>query len=1712
MLGCECKAFLECQVKGGLRHPVFGARAMDCSVQYTAAEHELTQILLTELLAHQFCSPVQWIKTQDAIFHDLDTERLVEIGPAETLTNMASKTLNAEYKFRDVALGMQRELLSYNRDAASIYYDAPDQIPSTTETSPNVPDNASKPVITPPPTTALDAVAAAAPVLAAPVPAALSIPDRSVSAHDVITTVVAIALSKQPGNVAHEQTLKALCGGRSTVQNEIIGNLTKELGSLPEQPEDIALADLANTVADYGAGTKLGPFTNALINKVVTNRRWGFKQGLQDHALLRVICSKPASRLATEKEVHAFLDDMARAVLVDIGVDPASMSSGGAGTHQQPQSNAAAVAVSSEALKAFEDGQRKQTKALLDVYAKQLSHDLDGAASESTSAKATINQLQAKIDAWSAEHGDTYERGISPAFDVKKARKYDSWWNWAVQHVVSLFSTALVGQPDEFLAQASQSLDLIPTRASPRLLQVIDFLLQRIQEMPGVEAPRRHAAREWLLDLQTRCKAGIGKNSPLFRCSVVSRVPVLDIDSRGRISVKDAPRMARSFEPDAGPGGLAALDADETCSTTDAQSYYGFFSIPTPPTSASTPPAVTAGTESPLSSAVEDAVCIQVPQAGRSPLCFPTSTASNSMWTPQLRTKGRNGWRTNHDITNGYLRWFQRCSNHGISLVDKTILVTGAGRASIGSEIVSLSLAAGAKVVVTTSSYSEETCGYYRDLYHQHGAQGSQLVLVPFNGGSSQDVQNLVKYIYDDERKGGLGWDLDHIVPFAAVGEAGRAIDGIDDKSELAHRVMLTNVVRLLGSVKAAKSERRITTHPTHVLLPLSPNHGVFGRDGLYAESKLALEALLNKWHSEDWNAYLTLCGTIIGWTRGTGLMNNNDVLATGIEADLGIRTFSAPEMAWHILGLMDASTASFCDLEPLMADLSGGLSACINLRPVLQQIQDKINSRSEMNKSLFKEELRESGEAGLPAPPPRRLAAKARFQVERPDLPDFQELEPLTASLHDMVDLERVVVVVGFGEIGPYGSSRTRWEAECSGTFSVAGCLELAWVMGLVKYHSGLLNGKEYCGWLDVKTKTPVADAEVKTKYEGYILQHTGIRLVEQQAHDLAPPELEQKLHEVAIVEDLGPFEVPLETAEDLKREHGDKAVVSEPNGGQCSVILKAGTTLWVPKATKSRSTVGAQMPRGWDPKTYGIPDDIISQVDPVTLYAIVATVEAFLSAGLPDPYELYKHIHVSELGNTVGASLGGVQALDKMLKRRYLDRQVQNDILAETFVNTTAAWLNMLLLGSSGPLRTPVGACATSLESLDAGYDMILNGRVKAVLVGGTDALERDTAHEFANMQATIDASQDAAAGRSAKEASRPATSTRAGFVEGQGCGVQLLTTARLALDMGLPIRGVIALTHMASDGIGRSVPSPGKGILTIARENRSGKFCSPLLDINHRRRQLSVRLRQIEEKRESELAWLRERLQHEPQDTTRPSPAEYAEQCRIEIHNEARRAQQDAKNMYGNQFWKHDASISPLRGALAVWGLTIDDLSVASLHGTSTRQNDVNETAVMQAQLAFLGRTDGNVLPCCLQKGLLGHGKGAAGAFAINSCLQMLASGLIPGNRNADNIDAELQRCDRLFFPSRTYKSPTGVKAFSVTSFGFGQKGAQAIGVSARYLFATLSRDEYESYRRRVAQREAAADRALQEGIYQGKLVKLKQVDVYEKAELEKAMLCG
>lgn len=154
----------------------------------------------------------------------------------------------------------------------------------------------------------------------------------------------------------------------------------------------------------------------------------------------------------------------------------------------------------------------------------------------------------------------------------------------------------------------------------------------------------------------------------------------------------------------------------------------------------------------------------------------------------------------------------------------------------------------------------------------------------------------------------------------------------------------------------------------------------------------------------------------------------------------------------------------------------------------------------------------------------------------------------------------------------------------------------------------------------------------------------------------------------EVELIHDLEAIEVDAAEAEKFKYEHGDKCDIWAGEGGQWFVKFKKGVRVIVTKAFKFSRTVAGQIPTGWDAGRYGIPADIVAQVDRLTLWALVSTAEALIQSGITDPYELYKHVHPSDVGTSLGSGMGGAESLAQMFKERREEKDVQKDILQET------------------------------------------------------------------------------------------------------------------------------------------------------------------------------------------------------------------------------------------------------------------------------------------------------------------------------------------------------------------------------------------------------------------------------------------------------------
>jgi fatty acid synthase len=233
---------------------------------------------------------------------------------------------------------------------------------------------------------------------------------------------------------------------------------------------------------------------------------------------------------------------------------------------------------------------------------------------------------------------------------------------------------------------------------------------------------------------------------------------------------------------------------------------------------------------------------------------------------------------------------------------------------------------------------------------------------------------------------------------------------------------------------------------------------------------------------------------------------------------------------------------------------------------------------------------------------------------------------------------------------------------------------------------------------------------------------------------------------------------------------------------------------------------------------------------MDRVALWNIVATVDAFLSAGFT-PTELMRWVHPSLVASTQGTGMGGMTSMQTMYHGNLLGRNKPNDILQEVLPNVVAAHVIQSYVGSYGAMIHPVGACATAAVSVEEGVDKIQLGKAELVIAGGFDDLTHEAIIGFGDMAATADTEMMRSKGISDSKFSRANDRRRLGFVEGQGGGTILLASGDLALKMGLPVLAVIAYAQSFADGVHTSIPAPGIGALGAGRGGKDSVLARSL-----------------------------------------------------------------------------------------------------------------------------------------------------------------------------------------------------------------------------------------------------------------------------------------
>ena len=390
---------------------------------------------------------------------------------------MATRTLKAKYENIDGSLSMMRVILCHSANRKEIYYQYENAIEAPVSDQP--------------------AEAPLAPLLLWPFPLlaplhplawlVASIEDVPVRALDILHIIVAQKLKKKVNEMPLSKSIKDLVGGKSMMQNKILGGLQQEFLSAPEKAEELPLEELGSSWSS-GFGGNLGKYSMGLILRLVSgkmpgafnasaiktylSKTWGLGPLRLDGVLLLTTTLEPPKRLGSEAEAKSWLDD-----IVSIYSQRAGITLGGAAGGAEGSSGG--TVINSEEFLKFQANQNNFASQQIEVYMRYL--DCDSRAGELAFDKEKNSNLalQAKLDNITCEHGDAYLDGIQPRLDPLKARHFDSSWNWALQDALFMNYDIIHGRLTAIDHEITARCIAILDRADENLFHYMQYHINR---------------------------------------------------------------------------------------------------------------------------------------------------------------------------------------------------------------------------------------------------------------------------------------------------------------------------------------------------------------------------------------------------------------------------------------------------------------------------------------------------------------------------------------------------------------------------------------------------------------------------------------------------------------------------------------------------------------------------------------------------------------------------------------------------------------------------------------------------------------------------------------------------------------------------------------------------------------------------------------------------------------------------------------------------------------------------------------------------------------------------------------------------------------------------------------------------------------------------------------------------------------------------------
>jgi 3-oxoacyl-[acyl-carrier-protein] synthase II len=195
------------------------------------------------------------------------------------------------------------------------------------------------------------------------------------------------------------------------------------------------------------------------------------------------------------------------------------------------------------------------------------------------------------------------------------------------------------------------------------------------------------------------------------------------------------------------------------------------------------------------------------------------------------------------------------------------------------------------------------------------------------------------------------------------------------------------------------------------------------------------------------------------------------------------------------------------------------------------------------------------------------------------------------------------------------------------------------------------------------------------------------------------------------------------------------------------------------------------------------------------MSIFAVQAAEQALADAGIGR-----QELGSGRTGCVIGSTMGGAESLNETFETMLPERDLSRLTAMKFFqcVSHTAAMNVAQHMGITGCVMATSAACASSLQAIGTGYDLIRMGRQDVMLCGGSEELHPTVTASFDILLATSTGYND-----DPRRTPRPFDSRRDGLVCGEGCGVLVLEEYERALERKAEIRAEIIGYHTAASG---------------------------------------------------------------------------------------------------------------------------------------------------------------------------------------------------------------------------------------------------------------------------------------------------------------------